>query len=81
LTFWFWVTPIFFSEKRLPKTAKALVALNPLAPVVRSYREMLLGGRSPHAGELVIAGVWGIVVFLVGGLFFRHMKRGFADVL
>jgi hypothetical protein len=24
---------------------------------------------------------FGIATFLAGGLFFRHMKRGFADVL
>jgi hypothetical protein len=28
----------------------------------------------------IIAG-YAAVVFIVGGLFFRHLKRGFADVL
>jgi hypothetical protein len=30
---------------------------------------------------LAIMAVFAVATFLVGGLFFRHMKRGFADVL
>ena len=81
LTLWFWVTPIFLSEQRFPARMRFLLALNPLAPLVRAYRDMLLGGNTPRFQELAAAGVWGVAVFLAGGLFFRHMKRGFADVL
>jgi hypothetical protein len=30
---------------------------------------------------LVIVAVYSSAAFVLGGLFFRHMKRGFADVL
>jgi hypothetical protein len=33
------------------------------------------------ARELAILTAFGAAAFLLGGLFFRHMKRGFADVL
>ncbi|HUP03119.1 MAG TPA: ABC transporter permease [Bryobacteraceae bacterium] len=84
LTFWFWVTPIFLSEKYYlanPWTS-ALLAANPLAYAVRGYRAMLLGyPATPSAADLGIALGSGAAVFVIGGLFFRHMKRGFADVL
>jgi len=35
----------------------------------------------PDLEDLAIAAAYGLAVFLAGGLFFRHMKRGFADVL
>ena len=81
LTLWFWATPIFISEKRFPARLRFLIEWNPLAPMVTAYREMLLGGMWPRAHELAIAAIWGVAMFIVGGLFFRYMKRGFADVL
>jgi ABC-type polysaccharide/polyol phosphate export permease len=59
-----------------------LIKLNPLTYFVRAYREAILGHRIPlllHWGA--IAAAVAIVVFVCGGLFFRYMKRGFADVL
>jgi lipopolysaccharide transport system permease protein len=49
--------------------------------VVRSYRFLILTHRLPEAGDLMIALGFGLTAFLLGGLFFRYMKRGFADVL
>lgn len=81
LTLWFWVTPILASEQRFPRRLKFLLVFNPLAPIVKAYREMLLGGTWPRLGEIGISALWSIPVFIGGGLFFRYMKRGFADVL
>lgn len=85
LTLWFWATPILISEDKLQhagRWALVLVDLNPLTYFVRAWREALLGYRIPaliHWGG--IAAVFAIGVFVCGGLFFRYMKRGFADVL
>lgn len=81
LTFWFFATPIMVPESRYTGWAHFLVAANPLAYLVRGYREMLLGTRVPDPADLLVAAASGAAVFLIGGLFFRHMKRGFADVL
>jgi len=81
LTFWFWLTPIFITEQQFPARLRFLLAGNPLAYLVRAYRELLLSGRWPRLDELGIVAVFALTMFLAGGLFFRHMKRGFADVL
>jgi len=81
LTFWFWFTPIFVTEQQFPERARFLLLANPLFYLVRSYRTLLLTGGMPDPRDLLIAGAWGIAAFLLGGLFFRQMKRGFADVL
>jgi ABC-type polysaccharide/polyol phosphate export permease len=80
-TLWFWVTPIFLSEQRFPASVRFLLVLNPLAPLVRAYRNMLLGGSLPHVSDLAPSAAWAVAAFILGGLFFRQMKRGFADVL
>jgi lipopolysaccharide transport system permease protein len=81
LIFWFWLTPIFISEKQFPPWARFLLAANPLYYVVGAYRTILLGSGLPDLEDLAIAAAYGVALFIVGGLFFRHMKRGFADVL
>jgi ABC-type polysaccharide/polyol phosphate export permease len=81
LTFWFWLTPIFISEDKFPHWAHFLLLANPLVYAVRAYRILLLSSRLPSPVDLAITAVYGGVTFLLGGLFFRHAKKGFADVL
>jgi ABC-type polysaccharide/polyol phosphate export permease len=81
LTFWFWATPIFIDEAKFPAWAKVLLKGNPLYYAVRSYRGILLHTTMPRVEDLAMSAAFGIAVFAAGGLFFRYMKRGFADVL
>jgi ABC-type polysaccharide/polyol phosphate export permease len=80
-TFWFWLTPIFIEEDKFPERARFLLTVNPLYYVVRAYRAALLYSVMPSPRDLAIAGAFGLAAFITGGLFFRYMKRGFADVL
>jgi lipopolysaccharide transport system permease protein len=81
LTFWLWVTPIFITEQNFPRKGRFLIALNPLAYIVRPYRTMLMGTGLPDWHDLAFAAVLCGGTFFAGGMFFRYMKRGFADVL
>jgi ABC-type polysaccharide/polyol phosphate export permease len=81
LVFWFWVTPIFITEQQMPPRFRFILHWNPLAFVVRAYRDRLLSYRVPSLHDLAILAAYAITAFVAGGLFFRHLKRGFADVL
>ena len=81
LTLWFWLTPIFIYEEMYPESVRFLLVLNPLAYLVRAYRNRLLSYNMPTLEEIVVLSAYGLGTFLVGGLMFRHLKRGFADVL
>jgi ABC-type polysaccharide/polyol phosphate export permease len=81
LTFWFWMTPIFITEDKIPEGMRFLIRGNPMSLFVRAYRERLLSTDAPQWDELAIVMVWSVSAFFLGGLFFRHLKRGFADVL
>jgi lipopolysaccharide transport system permease protein len=81
LTLWFWVTPIMIYEEQFPQRARFLLRINPLAFLVRAYRERLLSYRFPSVTEFASITAYAVGTFVVGGLFFRHLKRGFADVL
>lgn len=81
MTGWFWITPIFIDESMFPEGARFLVRWNPLAMVVKGYRQLLLTQELPSARDLALLAAVAVVTFFIGGLVFRHLKRGFADVL
>jgi lipopolysaccharide transport system permease protein len=81
MTLWFWFTPIFITERLIPERLRPLMAWNPMAWVVRAYRYRLLSPLWPTWREFAVLAAYSAAVFVLGGLFFRHMKRGFADVL
>jgi lipopolysaccharide transport system permease protein len=81
MTFWLWLSPIFIGEDKFPGKVRFILKVNPLAYMVSAYRQMLLGTAAPIGRDLVVAAGFAVGSFVLGGLFFRHMKRGFADVL
>ena len=81
LTLWYWITPIMISEQQVPRRLRFLVSANPLSYAVRAYRDRLLSTQWPNVHDLLVFAAYAITVFVAGGLFFRHLKRGFADVL
>ena len=84
LTFWFWFTPIFFTEEHLGMVSDKLVLamhLNPLAEVVIAYRKCLLVGEMPSWQGLIFLYGMALITFIGGGFVFRYVKRSFADVL
>jgi ABC-type polysaccharide/polyol phosphate export permease len=81
LTLWFWVTPIFIGEDRFPDWARFVLRINPLAYIVDAYQHTLLGNSMPPWRDLEASVAFAVATFVCGGLFFRHLKRGFADVL
>jgi ABC-type polysaccharide/polyol phosphate export permease len=81
LTLWFWITPIMIDEQVFPERVRFVLRANPLVYVVRAYRDRLLSYRFPSLSDLFFLTAFSVTAFVVGGLFFRHLKRGFADVL
>jgi lipopolysaccharide transport system permease protein len=81
LTFWFWFTPIFYLGTRIPARYSFIARLNPLAHVVTGYRDCLLRMKMPNLQALAWFAIASVIVFVAGGLFFRHIKREFVDVL
>jgi lipopolysaccharide transport system permease protein len=81
LTFWFWMTPIFVTVQQVPENLRFIIESNPMSHFVRAYRTQLLTSRWPDPHEFLILAAWSAAAFTLGGLVFRHLKRGFADVL
>ncbi|MBE7415556.1 MAG: ABC transporter permease [Deltaproteobacteria bacterium] len=78
---WFFLTPIFYPPSIVPPGMMAFLKLNPLFLVVEGFRESLLSGRLPDPQAIAYLAFVSIMTFGIGGLFFRRLKPGFAEVL
>ncbi|MEP7342926.1 MAG: ABC transporter permease [Acidobacteriota bacterium] len=76
-----YLTPILYPESLIPTGYRWLVDLNPLAPLIRSYRFILLEGRMPDWHGLSFTFLFAIVCFGIGYWWFERTKKAFADVL
>jgi lipopolysaccharide transport system permease protein len=81
LTTWMYLTPIFYPENIIPPKYQWMVNLNPMAPLVRNYRRILLEGRAPDWRGLGVTMVFALVCFVFGYWWFQRTKKAFADIL
>ena len=81
LTAWMFMTPIMYPASLVPEAFRWVLWVNPMAPLIASYRAILLEGKLPDPLALgAFTGV-GIVVFVLGYMWFMRTKHAFADVL
>jgi lipopolysaccharide transport system permease protein len=81
LSTWLYLTPIYYPEHLIPPGYRWVVDLNPMAPLIRSYRSILLEGRLPDWRGLTVTLVFALVCFIFGYWWFERTKKSFADVL
>ncbi len=78
---WMFLTPLFYSPEVVPKGLLPIYRLNPMYQAITGYRDAILAGRMlPAGGFLYLVGI-SFLTFAVGGVLFRKLKPGFAEVL
>jgi lipopolysaccharide transport system permease protein len=81
LQFWFWLTPIVYPVAILPERVKALVAWNPMTPLVVAYQTILVNGQWPQWKTLLPILLLGIVLCMLGLQLFRKRSGEMVDEL
>ncbi len=79
-TLLFYFTPIFYPETMVPERYKFLLNLNPLAPLIISWRNLFLHGQLEQA-SLAISLSYSILAFIIGYLIYKKLSWKFAEVL
>jgi len=78
LRLWLYASPVLYYAYEVPERYKPLLAINPLAPLLRSWSAVLDRGHAPPPGSLAFGTAWAVVIFIIGAVFFMSREREFA---
>jgi lipopolysaccharide transport system permease protein len=73
--------PIVYPASADPGAFQDLYWLNPFAILVQGFRDAVLGGGGPLAGEMVYCTVTSIVLFLISYIVFKKIEPTIVDDL
>lgn len=76
----FWFTPVVFNYENVGK-GRILYWLNPMAGVVKCFREIIVSKQPPSLEYLRTILIAAPLFLIVGYFTFRKLERGFVDVI
>jgi teichoic acid transport system permease protein len=78
LRLWLYASPILYFADEVPDRYDILLVLNPLAPLLTAWSDVLDRGIAPDPLDLAIGGAWAVAFVICGALFFISREREFA---
>jgi lipopolysaccharide transport system permease protein len=79
---WMYLTPIIYGLDRVPhKLLPIYASVNPMVPVIETYKRVALMGQPPMWGYLGIAAVTSFIVLAVGYRVFKKLEPAFAEMV
>lgn len=78
---WMYMSPVVYPLSFIPKKLQSIFQLNPMAPIITAYRDILYYKQIPQLQTLLMATVTGIIFVGVGCFVFERLQRGFVEEL
>ena len=75
------LSPVFYPVTSFPEDYRFILYLNPLTIIVEQARDILFWGKIPNAFMLGSLWIFSLIVGLLGYVWFKKVRNGFADVL
>jgi lipopolysaccharide transport system permease protein len=75
----FYVSPVLYSVNAVPQRFRWIYEMNPLAPVLESYRSILISGQAPALAHLILVGLASTAVLALTFPAFQRAGRWFAE--
>ncbi len=76
-----YLTPIFYQIQAVPQPYRNIILANPIAAMVLSYHDIVFYGRFPSPWQLGYVFASGIVLCVLGYLFFGRFRESFGELL
>ncbi len=80
VTLLFYFTPVIYPETMIPEKYKSFINLNPLSPLMISWRNLFLNGTLEPV-TLTVVFAYSIFAFMLGYMVYRKLSWKFAEVL
>ena len=78
---WMYATPIVYPASKIPENMRMIFMLNPMAPVVESFRAVWFGNTVIPYGYLGISVLLTSGILVVGIILFQRAQRNFLDTV
>jgi ABC-type polysaccharide/polyol phosphate export permease len=78
LRIWLYGSPILWYASEVPDRYDFLLYLNPIAPLLTAWSDVIDRGLAPQASDIALGAAWAVVLFVGGALFFISREREFA---
>lgn len=81
IQFWFWATPIVYTQNILPETLRELSYMNPLIPLIEAYQQIIYLHRAPDWSGLIPLTIISLGLVVVAQTIFRRAQGELVDAL
>lgn len=81
LTLWMYLTPVVYPVSQIPESYRWIMLLNPVAPIVETFRFTFLGSGSFEWIYLLISAVVTAVILILGMIVFNQVEKNFIDTV
>ena len=81
LTMWLYLTPVVYPPEIVPASMAFVFNLNPMTPIINSYRNIILYGVLPPWQSFLYSFIFSVAIFVVGFFVFKKLSRNFADII
>lgn len=78
---WMYASPIIYPVSAVPENLRSFYMLNPMAPIIDSYRRIILQGKMPDWNHLGLAALMSILLLVIVYWYFKRVEMEFADVI
>jgi teichoic acid transport system permease protein len=78
LRLWLYVSPVLYYAHEVPERYKIVLDINPLAPLLTAWSDVLNRGLSPSFESMAVGAAWAFAILVAGALFFISREREFA---
>ncbi|MBR6419106.1 MAG: ABC transporter permease [Oscillospiraceae bacterium] len=78
---WMYLSPVVYGISYVPESWRRVYMLNPMTPLLLSYRDILYYKTAPDGMHLLLSLGMSLLVLCIGTLLFGKLQRRFAEVL
>ena len=78
---WMYATPVIYPVSSIPERWRWVAAINPLTPIIETFRYAFLGAGAFSWGMLVYSFAAMLAVFFIGVILFNHVEQTFMDTV
>lgn len=81
LTLWMYLTPVVYPVSQIPESFRFIMLLNPVAPIMETFRYAFLGSGSFEWLFLLISTAVTAVLLILGMIVFNQVEKNFIDTV